>query len=227
MSIMNRHTTYALFGVTFALVAGMMIGGNTLFAQPSGLVAQDTTPTRDGMNISGHVTTIAADANGNIKAYRQTDNVVVNTGKDCVTKLLFGGSGSRGSLTGTNTCKGTNSAPWTAIAVGNRSGTITVGTANYTLTSEPASNSNGLNRQLGTTSFTNATGTASSITTIQTTFGPLTGLSSGGTQITESGLFNSTTVKDTAATMFAHQAISSIALNNGDSLTIKWTINVG
>ncbi len=224
---MNRNTTYALFGVTFALVASGLVGSNILSAQPSGLVAQDTTPSSDGMKITGHVTTIATDANGNIKAYRQTDNVVVNGGKDCVTKLLFGGSGSRGSLTGTNTCKGTNTAPWTAIAVGNRSAAITVGTTNATLTSEPVSNSNGLNRQSGTVTFTNATGVASSTTVIQTTFGPLTGLSGGGTQVTESGLFNSTTVRDTADTMFAHQAISSIALNTGDSLTIKWTINVG
>ena len=226
---MNRNTTYALFGVTFALVASSLIGSNLLFAQPSGLVVQDTTPSSDGMKITGHVATIATDSNGHIKAYRQTDNVVVATGKDCVTKLLFGGSGSRGSLTGTNFCKGTNTAPWTAIAVGNRSAAITVSATNYTLTAEPVSNSNGLNRILGSTGFTNSsnTGGGSSITTIQATFGPLTGLSAGGTQVTESGLFNSTTVRDTASTMFAHQAITSIGLNNGDSLTIKWTINVG
>jgi hypothetical protein len=219
---MNRNTTYALFGVTFALVASGLVGSNLLSAQPSGLVAQDTTPSSDGMKISGHVTTIATDANGHIKAYRQTDNVVVNNGKDCVTKLLFGGSTTRGAA-GTGTCTGLLNAPFTAIAVGNRSGTTTVATTNSSLTHE--ANGNGLSRQVGTVTYTNATGTASSITVIQTTFGPLTGLSSGGTQVTESGLFNSTTVN--AGGMFAHQAISSIALNTGDSLTIKWTINVG
>jgi len=219
---MNRNATYALFGVTFALVASGLVGSNLLSAQPSGLVAQDTTPSSDGMKISGHVTTIATDANGNIKAYRQTDNVVVNNGKDCVTKLLFGGSTTRGAA-GTGTCTGLLNAPFTAIAVGNRSGTTTVATTNSSLTHE--ANGNGLSRQVGTVTYTNATSTASSITVIQTTFGPLTGLSSGGTQVTESGLFNSTTVN--AGGMFAHQAISSIALNTGDSLTIKWTINVG
>ena len=226
MSPMKQNTTYVLFGVTFALVASGLMGANILSTQPSGLVAQDTTPSSDGMGITGHVTTFATDTNGNIKAYRQTDNVVVNSGKDCVTKLLFGGSGSRGALTGTNTCKCANTAPWTSIAIGNQSGTVTVATTDYALTAEPVSNSNGLNRQLGTVSFTNATGSASSSTVIQTTFGPLTGLGTGGTQVTESGLFNSTTVRS-AGGMFAHQAISSIALNNGDSLTIKWTINVG
>ncbi len=223
---MNRNTTYALFGVTFALVASGLVGSNLLSAQPSGLVAQDTTPSSDGMKISGHVTTIATGPDGSIKAYRQTDNVVVNTGKDCVTRLLFGGASGtgRGLGTGTTTCIGGLNAPWTSIAVGNRTTAVTVASTNSSLTSE-AKAGNGLSRQVGTVTYTNATGTASSITVIQTTFGPLTGLSSGGTQVTESGLFNSTTVN--AGGMFAHQAISSIALNTGDSLTIKWTINVG
>ena len=220
---MNRNATYALFGVTFALVASGLIGSNLLSAQPSGLVAQDTTPSSDGIKISGHVTTIATDAHGNIKAYRQTDNVVVNNGKDCVTKLLFGGSTTRGA-TGTGTCTGLLNAPFTAIAVGNRTTAVTVATTNSSLTSEAIAG-NGLSRQVGTVSYQNATGTTGSITTIQTTFGPLTGLSSGGTQVTESGLFNSTVVG--AGGMFAHQAISSIALNTGDSLTIKWTITIG
>ncbi len=228
MSLMNRNTTYALFGVTFALVASGLVGSNLLSAQPSGLVALDNTPTDDGMKITGHVTTVATDANGHIKAYRQTDNLVVNVGKDCVTKLLFGGSGSRGGLTGTTTCVGSNTAPWTVIAVGNRSSAVTPAGTDHRLVSEPNGTNNGLNRQLATSlTFTNSTGAGgtSSTTVIQTTFGPLTGLSAAGTQVTESGLFNSTTMS--ASGMFAHQAISSIALNTGDSLTIKWTINIG
>lgn len=222
---MNRNATYALFGVTFALVASGLVGSNLLSAQPSGLVSQDITPSSDGMKISGHVTTIATDANGHIKAYRQTDNFVVNNGKDCVTKLLFGGSTTRGAQAGGGTsCFGLLNAPFTAIAVGNRTAAITAASTNSSLTNEAIAG-NGLSRQVGTVGYTNATGSTGSITTIQTTFGPLTGLSSGGTHVTESGLFNSTAVN--AGGMFAHQAISSIALNTGDSLTIKWTITVG
>ena len=231
MSIMNRNATYALFGVTFALVASGLVGSNLLSAQPSGLVAQDTTPSSDGMKITGHVTTIATDANGNIKAYRQTDNVVVATGKDCVTKLLFGGpSTSRGAAVGAGTsCVGALTNPFNVIAVGNRSAVISPAATDIRLANEPNGTSNGLNRQAGTITYTNSTTVAgaSSVAVIQTTFGPLTGLRSGGTQVTESGLFNSTTPISSTGGMFAHQGISSIALNNGDSLTIKWTINVG
>lgn len=222
---MNRNTTYALFGVTFALVAAGMLGSNLLTAQPSGIAAQDASSSA-GMSLIGHVTTIVTDANGNIKAYRQTDNTVVNNGKDCVTKLLFGGSATRGAA-GTGTCVGAITQPFNVIAVGNGTGTVTPATTDIRLAKEAGGGTTGLARQTGTITYTNATGTASSTVLIQATFGPLSGQRASGTQITESGLFNSTSDNSTTGGMFAHQGISSIALNNGDSLTIKWTINTG
>ncbi len=224
---MNRNTTYALFGVTFALVAAGMLGTNLLTAQPSEIVTQGTSSSA-GMNMVGHVTTIVTDANGNIKAYRQTDNTVVNNGKDCVTKDLFGGAstGGRGTA-GTGTCTGAITHPFNVIAVGNGTGTVTPATTDYRLAKEAGGGSTGLARQQGSITYTNATGSSSSTVLIQATFGPLSGQRAAGTQITESGLFNDTADNSTSGGMFAHQGISSIALNNGDSLTIKWTINTG
>ncbi|NWJ20095.1 hypothetical protein HX860_03365 [Marine Group I thaumarchaeote] len=43
--------------------------------------------------------------------------------------------------------------------------------------------------------------------------------------ITESGLFNSTTVS--GSTMLARQVFTGVALSNGDSITITWTFTVG
>lgn len=219
---MNRNTTYALFGATFALVAGM-VGGNFLFAQPFGLVSETEKPANDGMKIYGHVTTIVKDANDHIKAYRQTDNVVVTTGKNCVSKLLFGGPSTSRGAAGTGVCQGANTAPWNVIAIGNGSGAVTPATTDYLLAAE-TSNGNGLARQAGSITYTNSTASASATALIQATF-TVANIRSSGTQVTESGLFNSTTVG--AFSMFAHQGITSIPLNNGDSLTVKWTVNVG
>jgi|SRR5947209_932831 len=219
---MNRNTTYALFGATFALVAGM-VGGNFMFAQPFGLVSETEKPANDGMKIYGHVTTIVKDANDHIKAYRQTDNVVVTTGKNCVSKLLFGGPSTSRGAAGSTVCVGANTTPWNVIAIGNGSGAVTVADTDYKLAVETA-NGNGLQRQAGTITYTNSTTGVSATALIQATY-TVASIRSTGTQVTESGLFNSTTVGTTG--MFAHQAITSIPLNNGDSLTVKWTINIG
>lgn len=225
---MNRNTTYSLFGVTLALVAAGVLGSNLLTAQTSGIVAQDVSSSNAGMNMIGHVTTIVTDANGNIKAYRQTDNAVVQDGKDCVTKLVFGGSGTRGAA-GTGDCTGAITQPFNVIAVGNGTAAVSPLATDYRLAKEAGGGTTGLQRQTGTITYTNSSANAggSSIALIQATFGPLSGQRAGGTQVTESGLFNSTTDNSTSGGMFAHQGISSITLNNGDSLTIKWTINIG
>ncbi len=224
---MNRHTTYAMFGVTFALVAGLL-GSNVLGAQSSGLVAQDDKSSSDGMYMTGHVTTIVKDISGNIKAYRQGDNAVVNNGKNCVAKYLFAAGSTRGAVSSLGSlCAGALSAPFTAIAIGNGSGVVSPATTDYRLSKEVGGN--GLDRQLGTVTWTNATASASATTLIQATFGPWTGVGSAATTvIQEAGLFNSTTDNSTTSGMFAHLNISSPpTLNPGDSVTIKYTVNVG
>ena len=223
---MNRNTSYAMFGVTFALVAGLL-GSNVLSADSSVLVQNDKS-SQDGVGIMGHVTTIVQDSNGNIKAYRQGDNAVVNNGKNCVAKYVFAAGSTRGAASSAGTlCAGALTAPFTAIAIGNGSSTVTAATTDYRLTKEVGGN--GLDRQLGTVTWTNATASASAITLIQATFGPWTGVGpSATTVIQEAGLFNSTTNNSTTGGMFAHLPISSPpTLNPGDSVTIKYTVNIG
>ena len=43
--------------------------------------------------------------------------------------------------------------------------------------------------------------------------------------VTESGLFNSTTANKNG--MLARNVFSAVTINNGDSITITWTFNVG
>ena len=42
----------------------------------------------------GHITLTAYDENGEIIGYQQTDNVVVNSGDDCIVEDLLGASGN-------------------------------------------------------------------------------------------------------------------------------------
>jgi hypothetical protein len=225
---MNRNTTYAMFGVTFALVAGLL-GTNLLSAESSGLAAQDS-KSSDGMFLMGHVTTIVKDKDGNIKAYRQGDNAVSNNGKNCVAKYLFAAGSTRGATASTSgvpgLCVGALTAPFTAIAIGNGSSAPTVANADIKLGKEMGGN--GMDRQLGTVTWTNATASASATVLIQGTFGPWTAGTASTTVIQEAGLFNSTTDNATTGGMFAHVLVPSPpTLNNGDSVTIKYTVNMG
>ena len=49
-----------------------------------------------------------------------------------------------------------------------------------------------------------------------------------GTQtIAEAGLFNDTSGNGDTDAMFARKAFNGVTVNNGDSLTVTWTINIG
>lgn len=219
---MNRNTTYALFGVTFALVAGLL-GNNILGMQQSATVAENA-QSSDGMQLLGHAVAIVSDKDGNIKAYRQGDNAVSNTGKDCVAKYVFGPGATRGAA-GSGLCGGALTAPFTAIAIGNGSSAPTIAAADTRLASEAVGD--GLSRLTGLVTFTNATASASAITLIQGTFGPWTAVS-GTTTIQEAGLFNNSASQSTTGGMFAHILVPSPpTLNPGDSVTIKYTVNIG
>lgn len=212
---MKRIIPYALFGAIFAITVGIL-GVSHISATTFGLAGNVPTTDQDGMKMTGHITLVATDPNGNIKAYRQTDNVIVNTGADCVTRLLFGGTTTgRGTGTGTSTCIGALTSPWTVIAIG--TGTTGEVVGNTGLQAELSGN--GLGRQFPTSpiTYTNAT-TGTSTATISTQFSSTTTAA-----VTESGLFNSTTI--VASGMFAHKTFSAINLVSGDKLTVTWTIN--
>jgi len=56
------------------------------------MIQDDQAPqiTDDGAKIFGHLEIVARDADGNIKAYRQTDNLVVTNGLEAAAERLFG-----------------------------------------------------------------------------------------------------------------------------------------
>ena len=72
---MNRNSSIALFGAVFAVSIGLM-GANGVFSMPTGITTSGTNYHENAGNLLGHVTMVAQDPSGNIKAYRQMDNVV-------------------------------------------------------------------------------------------------------------------------------------------------------
>jgi hypothetical protein len=222
-----------VIGISVAIVVGM-IGVSSQFLQSQGSAEKLSNSDSDGIKILGHVTNVVTDSDGKIKAYRQTDNVVVNSGKNCVSKLLFGGPSTSRGAAGSGVCIGANTKPWNVIGIGNNTSStpITPAQNDFALQQESTTGGNSFStRQTGTIDWSsgNQTGASGSSTAkISATFGPVSGIRSAGLYVVSSGLFNNTAQGSPAAGgMFAEQAISPILINNGDSITVSWTINVG
>ncbi len=217
---MKLNTTTLVLGVALAVVAGLF--GSTIFGLVGTKTDTQTNPSAAAM-MTGHVETIVTDAVGNVKEYRQSDNLIVNQGENCVSKLLF--TADAGGSTTTGVCTGALTQGFTVIAIGNN--TSVAGNTNSTLGAEyTAANGNtALARQTATTiTLTNSTavtGISQATALLEATF------TNGGTtqSVSESGLFNSTS--QTADGMFARQQFTAVSLNNGDSLTVRWTVNIG
>lgn len=208
---MQRYTTIGLLSAIVLSVGILGVYGFT--SMPSTLKAQSDTQNMGAVPMLGHVTLTVTDPQGNILAYHQGDNVVVNQAEDCLSAKVFGIASPQCSVSG-------SSAVYNVIAIGNASSPSATKT-DTGLTTEITNA--GLGRATaGTQSETDATGGAPVSDVLQQQFTNI-----GGTHtITEAGLFNSTSVSATKG-MFAHQVFTGIALNTGDSLTVKWTITMG
>lgn len=168
--------------------------------------------TDDSGSITGHLIVTATDADGNIKAYRQTDNLIVDSGKNCAPVLLFG-------ATSPASC-------YTANAVGSVYNVI----ANSATTTDPAATVTALPGELAVNGLTKAA--ASSVTVTTAAVSGVSTLSettitkaftvSGTQSVASAGLLNS----DVTVKMFAGKSFTPVSLINGDTFTVTWKIQL-
>ena len=189
--------------------------------------------------LMGQVEIEARNADGELFAYRQTDNEVVDDGEQCILKMLFAtddGVAGRGGYAsaGDGACTGILTGAWNVIAIGTDNDDV----ANLGSPSSAAndlqvklgnetSTSSGLLRSMASDiTWTNGT-TGNSIIKLANTFTYATASDTEGRThaIGESGLFNSTTI-DTRG-MLARQVFTDVSLTYGDSITVTWTFTVG
>ena len=204
---MNRNSSIALFGAVFAVSIGLM-GVNGVFSMPTGITTGTDYQEQSG-NILGHVTLVAQDSSGNIKAYRQMDNVVTNVGRTCTAQAVFGGLSSSNCQT---------RGAFQYIGIG--SATATELTADTGLGASIA----GYPPQVRTTySLSNSTGATGGIAVMSTTYG-----FTNTQTVAEADLQDSASTGASLQHTFAHKAISpTIGVASGDTLTVTWTITTG
>lgn len=201
--MVNNKKLLVPFIAAVVAISGILLSTGSLATS-----LQPTKLSEDPM-LLGHIELVAKDINGNIKAYRQTDNLVVNTGKSCAAVLIFGAP--------TN---GTQSTTTCGTTMRN----IAIGTA----TAAPAAGDTALGAQVGgratngtyslENSTSGATGSPASNPTyaIQTTFHPT------AVTVAEAGIFDA----GTNGHMFAHQQFTGISLASSDTLTVTWRVTM-
>ena len=236
---MKTIHTIALFAGVFAVAMGT-ITLNGISATP--LMTVGTPQTNDIVGMLGHVEYAVSDSEGFITAYKQADNIVVETGKDCVAKLIFENSTTDVDAT----CGSANE--FQHIGVGNF--TVT-GVVNATMTHLDADDAGAANcasstvnaemaRKTVSVNITPATGGTGSVVVLDTSVGnsAFSFDSSNATTVYQSGVFDvaegtaSEVCSGTPPTsnLFSIQDLNGdtgISVNNGDSLSVKWTITVG
>lgn len=161
----------------------------------------------DGMKTMGHVALVVYGPDGAIKAYRQTDNLVVSNGDNATVNQMFGVSRTTTGTVGT----------FKAVAVG-------------TGTSGPFTTDTALGTQVGhkviaTTSISTAT-RGNVVLTANFAAGKIT--NSTNQAITEAGIFDNSAANpnSNSTNMFARQTFNSISIGSSDTLQITWTVNI-
>jgi len=199
----DKRTIYAIGAIVaaFALVFGMVAGSTSL--------TTISVSSQDPLQMSGHVIITLADADGDIKAYRQTDNVVVHDGMDCSADLIFG------DFTGTGLCS--VAAFFTSIAIGSSGAGLDI--EDFELISEITASSPARAGALDDEAF--ATGTTGAKKTIVGEFTIGT-----GDTVREVGLFDSATSE--FGNMFSRLLITpEIPVLADDTITITYIVEVG
>lgn len=219
---MKKVLTTALLGSVIALSAGML----GVYSYFDTQLQSYSVPLTAGM-ISGHLTLTLTDADGNIKAYQQTDNFIIESGEDCAAKLLFVGSGNT-AATNSELCVDAIGT-FNNMVLLNSSGTCSPAASDSALTTGTCTLSDSTNTGLGPVTITigdGATVPSSGVGVahidLDNNFSPLT-----SDTIQAAALTNSTSNTASDHKVFAKTSFTNVAVNSGDTLTINWDIEIG
>ncbi len=238
---MKRYTSLALIGVLVVGIAGFI--SLDAFSATSFVTMKAASDIHETSQMIGHVTYELRGADGNIKHYSQSDNVIVDIGTDCAANAIFDTAGSSTKDDGAGgqvpVCTLGGNGGFAFIAIGNATGA----TADVTDTALDISDGGFVNfnavvpggDEIARSGFIGATITPAASpgtdTTVSIASGPFTftDLGPSGTKITQSGLFDSGALR--TPNMFSIRDIpgldgSGLGVLNADTLSVTWTITL-
>lgn len=230
----TKIAVFAIIAVAAISIGVTGISANTLTTASTPMFASNSAMT-------GHLEYTLLDANGSIKAYGQTDNIVTTAGDRCIAEMLFERDSADNSPTAA--CASANPV-FNVIAISNTTGlTLSDTTKMSDDSSTTGSGDNGvLATSLADVTILSNTVTAGTLTaTITNAAHPFTFtdsvnatntlrqayLTDAQCTLNSSALGRLCDEAVPAGEILAAQTLSSLAISSGDSLTISWTITIG
>ncbi len=231
---MKKYTSLALIGALVVGIAGFI--SLDAISATSFVTMKTASDIHETGQMVGHVTYELRGADGNIKHYFQSDNLIVDLGTDCAAQAIFDTGNSDVCGLGAN-------GGFAFIAIGNATGATAEATDIVLDTSDGGSAAFGTGGgdEMARSGFIDATITAAdtlgtgadttvSIASPAFTFDS-TGVDVGpsGTVITQSGLFDSAV--GGSNNMFSIRDIpgqsgTGLAVTQADTLSVTWTITL-
>jgi len=209
-----KQTKLALSAV---MVVAISLTGIVGFATGIESVADELPRMGEPAGFLGHITLVHSDSDGNILSYAQTDNRIVNEGKNCAMELLFG-------TTGAGDCAATATSGDLFDFIGlTDTQSFGYGTNASSLNAADITGS-GLDPAIGT------------VQNFVAAVGADYGSSSTGASVDIDKTFTATATQATDGAIlyngandavFAGQKFTSVTLNNLDTLQVTWTITLG
>lgn len=218
---MKTTMTVAIMGIAVAVAVGV-IGVQAISQSNSEIPSLSSS----NLSILGHATFTVTDPDGNIKAYRQTDNAIINQGKDCVARFLF--NNATANPAGNNCGDTSLTSGFTGfrfIGINNATGVNGVLDSSAALSTFTTGEMTAWTRPTSTPTYTAATGTTGTIVSI--TSGAVSiGSTIGSTNVTRSALLDDVTSgTDHAAAII--NIPNGVSVASGDTLTVNWSVTVG
>jgi len=220
-----KPNNIAVMAISVGLIAS--IGG---FSASELLGNDDVTSYTTSNGMLGHVTAIVRDANGAITGYSQGDNLILNGGEECISKILFKGSGNSegqgdafctGNV-GTFNIIGLVNATACASNAANTSQDVTDGCTIVSPNGLINSTTSGLQRTTpDSVVITSVTGG------FKTTLTNVFTNAEGSNTIQRSVIMNTTAVGPDYVILASQNFASAAVVSDGGTLTIVWEITSG
>ena len=223
---MKRYTSLALIGVLVVGMAGFI--SLDAISATSFVTMKAASNIHETGQMIGHVTYELRDADGNIKHYFQSDNVIVDRGTNCAAVAIFNATDDSGVCT-----LGTDDG-FSFIAIGNSTTPFTVGnplsTVDDTGLDDDTTGGLEIDRRDSIVTITAANGGDTTVSIVSPAF-TFADLGTDGTAITQSGLFDSGAGGGESNNMFSARDIpgqsgTGLEVSNADTLSVTWTITL-